>query len=46
MASGLSKLSRDRLQGVHPELIARQTSGSTKNVAANELTWFSVEVVE
>jgi hypothetical protein len=31
---------------VHPELIARQTSGSTKNVTANELTWFSVEVVE
>jgi hypothetical protein len=31
---------------VQPELIARQTSGSTKIVAANELTWFSVEVVE
>jgi hypothetical protein len=30
----------------HFELIARQTSGSTKNVAADELTWFAVEVVE
>jgi hypothetical protein len=28
------------------ELIARQTSGSTKNVAAHELTWFTIEVVE
>jgi hypothetical protein len=46
MAFYLGKLTRGRLQGVHPELIARQTSGSTKNVAANELTWFSVEVVE
>jgi hypothetical protein len=32
--------------GDYFELIARQTSGSTKNVAANELTWFAVEVVE
>jgi hypothetical protein len=46
MAFCLGRLSRDPLQGVHPELIARQTPGSTKNVAANELTWFSVEVVE
>ena len=46
MAFGLSEPSHDRLRGVHPELIARQTSGSTKSVAANELTWFSVEVVE
>ena len=30
----------------HFELIARQTSGSTKNVAADELTWFAIEVVE
>ena len=28
------------------ELIARQTSASTKNVAADELTWFALEVVE
>ena len=28
------------------ELIARQTSGSTKNVAADELAWFAIEVVE
>ena len=27
-------------------LIARQTSGSTKNVAADELTWFAIEVVD
>ena len=25
------------------EIIVRQTSGSTKNVAADELTWFAVE---
>lgn len=30
----------------HFELIARQTSASTKNVAADELTWFAIEVVE
>lgn len=28
------------------ELIARQTSGATKNVAADELTWLAIEVVE
>ena len=28
------------------ELIARQTSASTKNLAADELAWFAVEVVE
>jgi hypothetical protein len=28
------------------ELIARQTSGSTKNVAADELGWFAVEVAK
>jgi hypothetical protein len=27
-------------------LIARQTSGSAKNVAAARLTWFAIEVVE
>ena len=32
--------------GDYSELIARQTSASTKNVAANELTWFSIEVME
>jgi hypothetical protein len=32
--------------GDYFELIARQTSGSTKNVAADELTWFSIEVVK
>jgi hypothetical protein len=30
----------------HFELIARQTSGSTKNVAADEFSWFAIEVVE
>jgi hypothetical protein len=28
------------------ELIARQTSGAAKNVAADEVTWFAIEVVE
>jgi hypothetical protein len=28
------------------EFIARQTSASTKNAAADELTWFAIEVVE
>jgi hypothetical protein len=29
--------------GYYFELIARQTSGSPKNVAADELTWFALE---
>jgi hypothetical protein len=32
--------------GDYLELIARQTSSSTMNVAADELTWFAIEVVE
>ena len=32
--------------GDYIELIARQTSGSAKNVAADELTWFATELVE
>jgi len=36
----------DVTPGDYFELIARQTSGSTKNVAADELTWFAIEVVE
>jgi hypothetical protein len=28
------------------ELVARQTSGATKSAAADELTWFAIEVVE
>jgi predicted cupin superfamily sugar epimerase len=32
--------------GDYFELIARQTSASAKNVAADELTWFALEVVE
>jgi len=32
--------------GDYFEFIARQTSGSTKNVAAAPDTWFSIEVVE
>ena len=31
--------------GGYFELVARQTSASTKNVAADELTWFAIEVV-
>ena len=36
----------DVTPGDYFELIARQTSASTKNVAADELTWFTIEVVE
>jgi hypothetical protein len=36
----------DVTPGDYFELIARQTSGSTKKVAADELTWFAIEVVE
>ncbi len=36
----------DVAPGDHFELVARQTSGGTKNVAAGELTWFVIEVVE
>ena len=36
----------DVTPGHYFELIARQTSGSTKNVAADELTWLAIEVVE
>jgi hypothetical protein len=32
--------------GDYFEFIARQTSASTNNVAADELTWFALEVVE
>jgi hypothetical protein len=33
------------LPGDYFEFIVRQTSGSTKKVAADELTWFALEVV-
>jgi hypothetical protein len=36
----------DVTPGDYFELIARQTSGSTKTVADDELTWFAIEVVE
>jgi hypothetical protein len=36
----------DVTPGDYFELIARQTSASTKNVTADELTWFAIEVVE
>jgi hypothetical protein len=36
----------DVTPGDYFQLIARQTSGSTENVAADELTWFAIEVVE
>jgi hypothetical protein len=32
--------------GDYFELIARQTSGAARNVAADELTWSAIEVVE
>jgi hypothetical protein len=32
--------------GDYFELIARQTSASAKNVAADELSWCAIEVVE
>lgn len=34
------------IAGDHFDLIARQTSGSTKNLAADEPTWFAIEVVQ
>jgi hypothetical protein len=36
----------DVTPGDYFQLIARQTSGSPKYVAAEELTWFAIEVVE
>ena len=36
----------DVTPGDYFELLARQTSASPKNVAADELTWFAIEVVE
>jgi hypothetical protein len=36
----------DVAPGDYFELVARQTSAATKNVAADELTWFAIEVVE
>jgi hypothetical protein len=32
------------MPGDYFELIARQTSGATKDVTADELTWFAIEV--
>jgi hypothetical protein len=36
----------DVTPGDYFELIASQTSGSTNSVAADELTWFAIEVVQ
>jgi hypothetical protein len=36
----------DVTPGDYFQLIAPPTSGATKNVAANEFTWFALEVVE
>jgi hypothetical protein len=36
----------DLRPGDYLELIARQTSGAPKTVAADELTWFALEVVD
>jgi hypothetical protein len=35
----------DATPGDYFELIAPKTSGPTKNVADDELTWFAIEVV-
>ena len=43
---GISSAVVDVTPGNYFELIARQASGSTKNVAADELTWFAIEMVE
>jgi hypothetical protein len=46
---GLQSIGRaviDVTPGDYFELIAPPTFGATKNVAANELTWFALEVVE
>jgi hypothetical protein len=43
---GIGSAVVDVTPGDHFELIARQTSGPVKNVAADELTWFAIEVVE
>ena len=37
---------KDRDRGDYFEVSDRQTSSSTKNVAADELSWFAIEVVE
>jgi hypothetical protein len=36
----------DVTPGDYFEFITHQTSSSTTNVAADELTWFAIEVVE
>jgi hypothetical protein len=43
---GLPRLVFDVTPGDSCELIARQTSASTKNLAADEITWFAIEVLE
>ena len=43
---GIGSAVVDVAPGDYFELMARQTSASTKNVAADELTWFALEVVE
>jgi hypothetical protein len=43
---GIGSAVVDVTPGDYFELVARQTSASTKNVAADELTWFAIEVVE
>ena len=43
---GIGSAVVDVTPGDYFELIALQTSASTKNVTADELTWFAIEVVE
>jgi hypothetical protein len=45
-AQGIGSAVIDVMPGDYIGLIARQTSGTTKHVAADELTWFAIEVVE
>lgn len=45
-AQGIGSAVVDVTPGDYFELIAHQTSGATKNVAAEELTWLAIEVVE
>jgi hypothetical protein len=43
---GIGRVVVDVTLGDYFELIARQTSSATKNVAADELTWFAIKAVE
>jgi hypothetical protein len=42
-AQGIGSAVIDVMPGDYFGLIARQTSGATKHIAADELTWFAIE---